>query len=146
MLNVKATYYQQDDFWPAFWRATLLKLDILAIFMSISAVVYIVVSWIAAPVPVASVETLAEVKTQYHAAVAAREPQSVARPVAHRQAEAKPVPTRVRAPQAVRPAPAPAAKPARLAVKSKTQNAVKAKAPRAAVADAQRLSEKSRRN
>ncbi|MBX3017726.1 MAG: hypothetical protein KF767_07555 [Bdellovibrionaceae bacterium] len=163
MLNVR-TFQTNEDFWPAFLRATLLKLDTFAIFVSISVVVYMLVAWISGPVAIEPVAGLAEVKTEYRARMATREPQSLPTPVAVRPVPVRPVAERMRAntnerqvvavPVAARPKTIamPAARPvkpvAKKRVEAPAKSAVKPKAKTAGrtVADAKRVSEKSRRN
>lgn len=94
-MNVRAIQ-TNDDFWPAFLRATLLKLDTFAIFVSISVVVYMFVAWLSGPTQVDRKENLSEVKTEYRVRMAAREPQSVSAAVV-RPEPTRPVAERIRA-------------------------------------------------
>jgi len=114
--------FSNQEFWPAFWRATLIKLDVLAIFMSISVVTYFFVSW-AIQAPQVVIASQPEVSVPTPAPV-----QQVRRPAAQ-QVQVK----RNVAPQAKAP-------------RARVQRQAPANNKRPAIAHSRRVSEKSRRN
>lgn len=148
MLNARMTYGQHDDFWPAFWRAMLVKLDTLAIFMAISALVYLFVAWLTAPGHAAVHPHLQDVKTQYQAEMKSREPQSVAQaPSRVATANVARVPAAAKNSASVRWAQAPKKNVAAVRkVNAKSVVKSKSNSNSRAIAEAKRVSEKSRRN